>query len=107
MKTTKSYLYLTFLVIAIIFMSGCKKSIVDANSLYTPTDADITATATLTELQQGRTLYLNKCGSCHGLYSPDAYTPSQWIGVMSNMAPKANLSTSEKQLISKYVSRGR
>ena len=107
MRTSKSYLFMTFVVVAIILMSGCKKSTVDANSLYTPTDADITASATLLELQQGHTLYINKCGSCHGLYSPDAYAPSQWNSIMSSMAPKSNLSGSENQLISKYVSRGR
>jgi len=74
--------------------------------LYTPTSADATTTATLADLQQGRTLYINNCNSCHSLYSPDSYTASQWKSIMSNMGPKTNMSSSQILLVTKYVTRG-
>ena len=91
----------------LVFTLSCKKSNLGISSLYTPTSADITSTATLEELQQGRTLYINNCGSCHGLYSPDDYTSTQWKSIMSSMGPKTGMSSSDKILVTKYVSRGK
>jgi mono/diheme cytochrome c family protein len=102
----KSGLISVFSVVLFFLIIGCSKSTTSSSSLYTPTSADVTATATLPDLQQGRTLYVNNCGRCHGLYSPDDYTPSQWKGIISTMAPNTGLSSSEILLVTKYLTRG-
>ena len=58
MKTLKYYQPLIFLAITIVFIGGCKKDNTNTTtaSLYTPTSANVTANASLAELQQGRTL---------------------------------------------------
>jgi hypothetical protein len=96
-------------VCSIAILSSCKKDTATAStdSLYVPTTADVTATATLAELQQGRTLYMNSCGACHGLYSPDNFTSSGWTSVLSSMLPRTGLSTSDGALLKKYVTRGK
>jgi len=97
-----------FGVVIILFVSSCKKDLLTAtDSLYVPTTIDVTATATLTDLQNGRTLYLNRCGSCHNLYSPDSYSSANWSSILASMAPKAGLSSTEKSLVLKYVTRGK
>jgi mono/diheme cytochrome c family protein len=103
----KKYYTLFFFVTSLLIFGGCKKTISDSGSLYTPTAADVTANATLSDLQQGRTLYLNNCGSCHGMYMPDNYSSSQWSSIMGMMGPKAQMSSSQIQLVFKYVSRGK
>lgn len=94
----------------IIFLSlifgSCSKSS-DTGNLYTPTSADVTASATLTDLQQGRTLYINNCGACHNLYSPDSYSVTQWKNIMNSMAPKTSMTSSQDTLVLKYVTRGK
>jgi hypothetical protein len=92
--------------VLVIFLSGCSKSNT-SGSLYTPTSADETSTATLADLQQGRTLYINNCNACHSLYSPDSYTSLQWKSVMSSMGPKTSMTTSQILLVTKYVTRGK
>jgi len=93
---------------ATLFLSGgCKKDPGGSGSSYTPTTADVTATATLAELQQGRTLYLNNCNNCHALYMPEAYSPSQWKTVLGLMAPKTGMTSSQILLVTKYVSKGK
>ncbi len=107
MKKVK-YRNLSILFVSMfVFISGCSKSNTDTSSLYTPTSADITANATLQELQQGRTLYINNCGACHGLYSPDNFTPTQWVSYINIMAPNTSMSASEILLVTKYVTRGK
>jgi hypothetical protein len=97
------------LSIGILFsISSCKKSTFAAtDTLYVPAASDVTTTATLAELQSGHTLYLNRCGSCHSLYSPDSYSASNWTSILSSMAPKAGLSSADKTLVYKYVTRGK
>lgn len=93
----------------LLFCYSCKKDTITTNtdSLYVPTATDVTATATLAQLQQGRTIYENSCGACHGLYSPDSFSASTWKSILSNMAPRAGLSAANTTLVSKYVSRGK
>jgi hypothetical protein len=90
-----------------LFIAGCSKSNSGGSSLYTPTSSDATSTATLQELQQGRTLYLNNCNSCHSLYSPDDYTSLQWKSIINNMGSRTGMSASEILLVTKYVTRGK
>ena len=86
---------------------SCSKDTVSSDALYVPTTADATSNATLEELQQGRTLYIGNCGSCHGLYSPDDFSVSRWQSIMSGMAPKTRMSSSEISLVTMYVIRGK
>jgi mono/diheme cytochrome c family protein len=75
-------------------------------SLYVPTSSDATATATLADLQQGRTLYIDNCGSCHNLYSPDDYSKSSWTNIMPGMESKTGMNGAQVTLVTKYVTRG-
>jgi mono/diheme cytochrome c family protein len=100
------------LLLLVIFLAaavnGCKKDAgTTTDSLYVPTSADATTSATLTDLQQGRELYISNCGGCHSLYSPDNYTASQWRNIMPNMAPNTNLTSAQVQLVTKYVTKGK
>ena len=106
MKKMNWYYLLSLSVALLIFIAGCSKSNNSGSSLYTPTSSDVTATATLLDLQQGLTLYMNHCNSCHGLYSPDDYTPGQWKTIISSMGPRTGLPASDITLITKYLSRG-
>ena len=91
----------------LLFNSCQKDTVTPSSSAYVPTATDVTATATLAELQQGRTYYVNNCGACHGLYSPDSFSASGWSGVLSNMIPRTGLSSANAALLRKYVTRGK
>jgi cytochrome c5 len=60
---------------------------------------------TLSELSQGRTLYLSRCGSCHVLKRPVELRPEQWQGEVSEMRAKngVKLSDTEAQAIVRYL----
>jgi hypothetical protein len=99
---TMSYFILMFVVV-----SCSKDSTNSSSSLYTPTGTDVTANATLDELLQGRTLYINHCGDCHGLYSPDGRTVSEWKSAIAVMGPRTSLTAAEITLVTKYLCRGK
>jgi hypothetical protein len=106
MKKTKYFFLPVIFVYFLVLAGGCSKNAADTSSLYTPTSANVTANATLQELQQGRALYISNCNSCHALVSPDNYTPAQWKSVLSSMTPRTSMSTSEVLLVTKYLSKG-
>jgi hypothetical protein len=103
----KHYLLQVLFLGMLLSFGACKKNTVDASALYVPTIDDVTANATLQELQEGRILYMDNCNSCHSLYSPDSYSTAKWKSVMSSMAPKTSMSASDIQLVTKYVCRGK
>jgi mono/diheme cytochrome c family protein len=92
------------LALILVLSWSCTK--IPQASLYTPVSSDATANATLEQLQQGRDLYINNCGSCHNLYSPDDFSVNSWKSIMPRMASKTNMNTSQVSLVSKYVTRG-
>jgi hypothetical protein len=51
----------------------------------------------------GKSLYVARCSKCHELPKVGDFTANKWTGIVDWMAPKAKLSTQEKQLVLNYV----
>jgi cytochrome c5 len=73
----------------------------------TQTDADRIASAwpgtTLTELQEGKTLYKANCGKCHELHSPTTRGEDGWRKIVPIMAKKARVDAGTETKILKYL----
>jgi hypothetical protein len=76
------------------------------SALYIPASNHETTTASLSDLQAGRKLYIQKCAGCHTLYLPEKYTTAEWHHWVDEMTKKVSLDTLEKQHILQYLSRG-
>ena len=104
-KRVKTVLVVSLLTVSLL---SCSKNLsTNTDSLYVPTAADVTSSATLADLQAGRAAFINNCGRCHGLYSPDNYSAANWKTIVPNMAARAGLSATETAQVTKYVTRGR
>ncbi len=96
------------IIILAFAFAGCSKSLTNnTDALYVPSATDVTATATLADLQSGRSVFINNCGRCHSLYSPDNYSAASWKTIVPNMASRAGLSATESLQVLKYVTRGK
>ena len=96
----------TVTILMVSLMSCSKNLNTNTDSLYVPTTADVTSRATLTDLQAGRSVFINSCGRCHNLYSPDNYSVASWKTIVPNMAARAGLSATETAQVTKYLTRG-
>lgn len=66
-------------------------------------DAD-RAHVELAELQQGRTLLVQKCGNaCHATPMPAQHTAAEWPHALDEMAGRAKLQPMQRALIEKYL----
>ena len=54
-------------------------------------------------MDQGKTLYSQKCGKCHDLKSVDSYTEEQWSNILPKMGVKAKLTDEEYAQVNAYV----
>jgi mono/diheme cytochrome c family protein len=92
----------------ILFLAGCSVQ------LMTPTQSDVERVKTkypdytLAELNEGKALYEQNCGSCHGLKKPSSEPEGEWKEIVPEMTEKANkkgakIDARQQELILKYV----
>lgn len=81
-----------------------------ATTTTTATEATPTEVATSTstapsaaQIESGKALYTNKCGTCHGLKDPVKYTQESWKHILKSMIPKAKLNEADGNLVTFYV----
>ena len=55
------------------------------------------------QLESARTLYVNRCSSCHSLNLPHDYSVSEWREWMPKMARKAKLADTQEAEILRFV----
>lgn len=87
-------------LILILILFSC------SSALYIPTESQQTASVSLADLQQGRKLYVEKCGSCHSLFLPEKYNKTEWQHWVKLMESKVVINDLEKEKILKYLIKG-
>lgn len=96
---------ISILTLTVLLLAACaakKTAVVISDNDATRAAAKYPG-ATLASLQQGKTLYEDNCGKCHGLKSPTAYNEEQWGKHVKRMAPKAKIDKTTENLILQYV----
>ena len=55
------------------------------------------------DLAEGKILFTNRCGRCHGLPETAAHTTEDWENILATMIPKAKLSKEQAVHVRAYV----
>ncbi len=58
---------------------------------------------TLNDLARGRDTYLERCSSCHMVYTPTRYGAAKWPELVAKMRARAHLQPSEEQDVVRYL----
>ena len=77
-----------------------------STALYIPSENQGTSNASIYELREGRTAYINKCGGCHSLIVPEKYSAMEWKEWVDRMDSKVKMTEKEKENILKYLTKG-
>lgn len=101
----KKIISITGILFAVIIMANCTPKVANsvADKEPTPTKAQVLASFSDEQLAQGKTIFTDNCGKCHGLKDPESRTPPQWNKVLARMIPKAKLSYDDGKLVRAYV----
>jgi hypothetical protein len=54
-------------------------------------------------LDQGKTVFLTKCGSCHALKKISDYRPDQWTNILKVEIPRAKLNNVESGQVTAFI----
>lgn len=54
-------------------------------------------------VSRGEAIYRERCGRCHDLVPPAAYSPAQWASVLGRMQPYAELNDEELGAIASWI----
>lgn len=97
----------------IILLSGliaityaCKSKAVLAVS---PTDKELAVAqktwpgTTLDELKEGQSIYKNQCTECHKNFEITKFSEKKWKHEIDDMSPKAKLTDTQKEKLTKYL----
>lgn len=103
----------------ILIISAChskKKTTTDTPSgakpstgIFAPGNEQLTAIktkypeATLQSLTEGHSIYTGVCTNCHGAKSIYRIPEQNWQEIIDDMSPKARLTASQKDALTKYV----
>jgi hypothetical protein len=58
---------------------------------------------TLDNLNQGYSIFDDKCTDCHGLKKPQDFTTDEWNSIMPKMGRKAKLDSTQYALVFHYI----
>lgn len=93
----------------LVVVGACVLAACAASPYRHATSADVAvaqkhrAGVTLDDLEQGRSLYLSRCGACHQLIDPKSVAPSKWPHEVQEMQQRAKLTSEQVELISLYL----
>jgi cytochrome c5 len=100
MKTTFAILILTVIVFA------ChRKTVASSDNIIisNKTNTETSNVSNTDVTSAGKTIYVNRCGRCHGLKNTENYTQQRWENILKSMIPKARLNDDEAKQVTAYV----
>ena len=99
------YLYMKRIFLFSVLATGIVACTSQKTNKGTTTQTPIQVTTSANEnMAQGKVLYENNCGKCHGLPAIEKFNDEKWKSVVDWMAPKAKLTTQQADLVYLYVS---
>ena len=94
----------TSLILAALLIWACTpKPPASSSANNPPASPFVPAPALPAEIQTAKVLYQEKCQKCHKLHQPSEFDADGWNHMLDKMAPKANLTESERASIYSYL----
>lgn len=94
---------MTIIAACALAAGGCGARVPQVTPELVAAAAQRNATWTEESLVTGRSLYVNRCGSCHSLSAPEAYDEREWHSWVHKMAPKSHLDRRQEMGIVNFL----
>jgi len=101
----------TLILLSAVLLMNCKtkKEAGKEANTFMPTEKELTVAqkswpnTTLEELKEGNTIYRNDCSTCHKNFEVTRFGEAKWKKMIDIMAPKAKLTTEQKEKLTKFL----
>lgn len=98
---------LVILILAVIVIACHRKTVASSDNIIisnkTNTKTSKTEDSNSDLSSVGKTIYVNRCGRCHGLKNTENFTQQRWGNILKTMIPKARLNDQEAKQVTAYV----
>ena len=92
-----------FAAFALLELVGCGVRIPQVTPELVAVAKQRDASLTAERLEGGRSLYVNRCGSCHSLSAPGEYVEREWNSWVHKMAGKAHIDRDQEVSIVTFL----
>ena len=92
--------------ILILLIFACQRKTVASSEIVSSNqpNSEVKTEAPSSELiAQGKTVYINRCGRCHGLKKTTKYTAESWTKILKTMIPKSKINATEAEQVTAFV----
>ncbi len=98
---------ITFVIFLIVLAIACQRKsvpvITERKSEPENTKTLPASTTIAPDTLIGKTVFVNRCGKCHGLPDPNQFTAKRWDAILLSMMPKARLNNEQEIHVTAYV----
>ena len=92
-----------FLFASSLFWIGCSGSLPHPTANHASLIAQKFPSTVLSHLEEGRTLYIQKCSGCHTLRLPSEFSEEKWGTIIQEMKMEAKLNEDESLKVLHYI----
>ncbi|RYE25432.1 MAG: hypothetical protein EOP51_04110 [Sphingobacteriales bacterium] len=97
-------LYLLFALVSSVALVQCSpKRAANKEMSEAEKVADVNKNFTPAQMEEGKTLWQDKCGKCHKLPQPEAYTVSKMDRVLPRMINRSKLTDEQGAMVRAYL----
>ncbi|MEO7923642.1 MAG: hypothetical protein ABIR30_08180 [Chitinophagaceae bacterium] len=98
-------IFLYTIMIAVIFTACQKKALPVITERKEVPRGEVTnnSIAIAPDTVTGKSVFMARCGRCHGLPEPGQYSAGRWETILATMMPRARLNNEQKVHLSAWV----
>ncbi len=102
------HLIFTFLILSVCSLACQKKStpVITERKTEPPSRVENLYAApgtVIPDTVEGKKIFTNRCGRCHGLPDPVQFTASRWENILASMLPRIRVSQEQAVHVRAYV----
>jgi len=95
--------FIAFAALGLTLGAGCAASLPRPSTATAARAQGRWPDSTLAQLEQGRSVFVQRCSGCHALPLPDSRTEAEWKKVLDEMGAEAKLTANERVLVERFV----
>ncbi len=95
--------FIAFAALGLTLGAGCAAALPHPSAASAARAQGRWPDSSLAQLEQGRSVFAQRCSGCHALPLPDSRTEAEWKKVLDEMAAEAKLTPEERVKVERFV----
>ena len=93
-----------FLIAVVVALAACATALPHLSPMQAQWAAQRWPDMDEAKFEQARSVYIERCSSCHNVVPPKELSLEKWKETLDKMTPRAKLNSEQKEMIWRYIS---